>query len=215
MFILVSGATSTVYPLMDHHPNLGILLDPRGGHEVPPPGVTWGADNGAFTGFDEAGFVGMLEKISDRVTTHRALLSDCRFVASPDVVADHPATLDLWQTWSGIIRGHGLPPGFVAQDGCTVALVPWLEVDAVFIGGSTDFKLGPDAADIIAHANHRGIWSHMGRVNSARRIVYASGLDCRSIDGSSFSRFANTHLRWALPLARTRQGRLFASDPEA
>lgn len=209
MFILVGGATTTVYPLMAHHPNLGVLLDPRGANETPPPGVTWAADNGAFAGFDEYRFRAMLEKIDDRITRHKALLADCRFVTSPDVVGDHDRTLELWRVWSPTIRkGYSLPPGFVAQDGCTADLVPWSEVAAVFIGGTTEFKLGEAAADIVAEANERGIWSHMGRVNSARRIVYASGLDCRSIDGSSFSRFARTHLAWALPLARTRQGRL-------
>jgi hypothetical protein len=198
MYILVSGATATVYPLMDHHPNLGVLITPRDGNVLPPKGVAWAIDNGAFSGLDVVGFERLLHRAEDR--------EDCLFVAAPDVVGDHRKTREQWDEWAEAIQAHALTPAFVAQDGCGVEMIPWDEAGAVFIGGTTRFKLGEIAARIVGEGNRRGLWTHMGRVNSARRIVYAAALGCRSIDGSSFSRFPATHLPWALPVARQRQG---------
>ncbi len=197
MYILVSGSTASVRRMLKQHPNLGVLLTPADGNLAPERGVVWAVDNGAFAGFKPELFQNLLRRIEER--------DDCRWVVAPDVVGDHEATLKGWQRWAPIIRDFGQRPAFVAQDGCTVDAVPWDNLACVFIGGSTRFKLGDTAARIIVEGNRRNVWTHMGRVNSGKRIVYAAGLDCRSVDGSSFSRFAETHLRWALPLARTRQ----------
>lgn len=192
MFILVSGASSTVRKLREVNPNLGVLMCPAAGNAPPHLGTTWAADNSAFSVFDEASYLRMLEKIRGR--------DDCLFVTAPDVVGDHAATLKLWTAWNRRIRGFGLIPAFVAQDGCTVARMP--EAPAVFIGGTTRYKLGHEAAEIVKEWNLRGRWTHMGRVNTVRRIRYARALGVRSIDGSGFSRFSMTHLPWALRMAR-------------
>jgi hypothetical protein len=194
MYILVSGASATVRTLLLQHPNLGVLICPRAGNVAPERGTVWAADNSAFSGFDDVIFSQMLRKIEGR--------DDCRFVTAPDVVGDHEETLKLWDTWADKIKGYGLPPAFVAQDGCMPDMVPWSEARAVFIGGTTRYKLGEAAAAIVSEGNRRNIWTHIGRVNTARRILYAAALGTRSVDGSGFSRFSATHLPWALRLAK-------------
>jgi hypothetical protein len=42
--------------------------------------------------------------------------------------------------------------------------VPWDAFDVLFLGGTTDWKLGPAAADLTAEARRRGLVVHMGRV---------------------------------------------------
>ena len=42
---------------------------------------------------------------------------------------------------------------------------------AVFVAGSTAFKLGPAAAELVREARRRGLHAHMGRVSTARRIA--------------------------------------------
>ena len=111
----------------------------------------------------------------------------------------------LWAEWRQIIVAHGHRPALVAQDGLRASNVPWSEVGAIFIGGSTRYKLDLPAAEIVAEANRRGIWAHVGRVNSSRRISYAAAIGCDSVDGSGFSRFPRTHLPWALLTARQRR----------
>jgi len=194
MYILVSGATVTVRELIVQHPNLGVLLCAKNWNVAPERGTVWAADNSAFAGFDEAMFIQMLEKIRGR--------DDCRFVTAPDVVGDHAETLRLWERWHRRIRDYGLRPAFVAQDGCLPDMVPWAEAAGVFIGGTTRYKLGEAAAAIVGQGNQMNLWTHIGRVGTARRIIYAAALGARSIDSSQFSRWSATHLPWALRLAK-------------
>jgi hypothetical protein len=181
--ILVNGATAS---LRQHpRPFFGVLISPRQ-RGTPErnlwPGCVWAADNDAFSGFDPEAFISMLAQYAD----HRA---SCRFVAVPDVVADAAATRARFDRWSPVVATHGYPLAFVAQDGLTIAACPWEQFDALFIGGSTAFKLGPEARQLVGWAKALGKWVHMGRVNSARRLRYAEMIGCDSVDGSGFSRF--------------------------
>jgi hypothetical protein len=194
MFILVSGASTTVRAMMPRHENLGVLVTPRDGNLFPPHGTVWAADNSAFSGFDDALFRRFLERLEAR--------PDCRWVAAPDVVGEAGETMLLWPKWQRLIRDAGLRPALVAQDGLTVADVPWDEVGGIFIGGTTRYKLGESAAAIVGEASRRNVWTHMGRVSTAKRILFAAAIGCRSVDGSCFSRWSNTHLPWALRLAQ-------------
>jgi hypothetical protein len=72
--------------------------------------------------------------------------------------------------------------------------VPWDRISALFLGGSTHFKLGPDGARAAREAKRRGLWLHMGRVNTANRARYAATIGCDSFDGSKFSRWRTTWL---------------------
>lgn len=126
-------------------------------------------------------------------------LPGCRFVTCPDVVGDHAQTLALWAEWSGVIREVGQTPAFVLQDG-----VSWEEVPPevpLFVGGSTEFKLGERCAQIVRRAKAQERWVHMGRVNSARRMTYAASIGCDSVDGTGWVRFKDAHLRRGIELA--------------
>lgn len=184
MLLLVSGATrhrrsETVGHLIVPRQNaLADSLDLQPGR--------WAMDNGAFSGFDEGAFVRMLERF------HRA--PGCLFVTAPDVVADAAATRDRWVFWSRLLRGLGLPPAFVAQDGLEPHQVPWSDMGALFIGGSTAYKESPAALSLIGVAKARGMWAHVGRVNGQRRyrLMLMAGAD--SVDGSSFSIAPDTNI---------------------
>src|SRR5262245_9525999 len=102
----------------------------------------WAMDNGAYSGFEPAPFVRMLERFYGR--------PGCLFVAAPDRVGDAHQTLLEWPFWQRLIRGIGFRPALVAQDGLTVDDVPWAQVGALFIGGTTEWKLGPQAETLIA-----------------------------------------------------------------
>jgi hypothetical protein len=69
--------------------------------------------------------------------------------------------------------------------------VPWQApgLAAVFVGGSTRWKLGPQAASLVREARRRGLHAHMGRVSTAGRIRYAQSIGCTSFDSSRYSRW--------------------------
>ena len=57
------------------------------------------------------------------------------------------------------------------------------------IGGSTRWKLGAEAAELVREARRRGLQAHMGRISSARTIRYARSIGCTSFDSSRYSRW--------------------------
>lgn len=187
MLLLVSGATRT--PRGD---SVGYFIEPRRWGAAASleliPG-RWAMDNGSFSGFDAGAFVRMLYRFHGR--------PGCLFVCAPDVVGDHASTRDLWPFWSRLIRGVGHTPAFVAQDGIRPGDVPWSELGALFVGGSTEFKEGPTARTLCGLARARGLWVHWGRVNGRRRYELALKAGAQSIDGSGFSRFPDI----TIPLA--------------
>jgi hypothetical protein len=141
--------------------------------------VTWVADNGCYgAGYPgHAKWYGWLSGLVEHAAR-------CRFAVAPDVVADAAATLERSMPWLPRIRELGYPAAFVAQDGLEHLDVPWDAFDVLFVGGSTDWKLGPPARHLVAEAKARGQWVHMGRVNSHRRLRYAAHIGCDSVDGT-------------------------------
>jgi hypothetical protein len=183
------------------HPLIGQLMRPGNGN-VPFLDV-WAADNGAYAGFDAEPFVAMLERL-------RAF-AGCRWVACPDVVGDAAATLRLFAEWAPRIRELGYRVAWVAQDGATPQTAPWADLDCVFIGGSTAWKLSRESLALCEAAKRRGKWLHVGRVNRQRRTRWAFDAGADSIDGTGFSRWPDTLLPGAVRyLERLQsQGRLF------
>lgn len=155
---------------------LDCIVTPRQGNRV-PPGAHWCADNGVFgKGYPGAdAWFAWLSKFSPE---------RCRFAVAPDVVGDARATLEASLPWLSKIRRLGMPAAFVAQDGAEIVGVPWDWFDVLFIGGSTEWKLGEHARALVAEAKARGKGVHMGRVNSRRRLRYAADIGCDSADGT-------------------------------
>lgn len=111
----------------------------------------------------------------------------------------------------------------------------WHEIDCLFLGGSkeclpcgfvwpaeagkpgrrepcplcgrilTEWKLGAAARALSAEANARGVWVHMGRVSSFKRLQYAQTIGCDSADGTYLTYGADknlpTLLGWLAQLA--------------
>jgi hypothetical protein len=101
----------------------------------------------------------------------------------------------LFEEWYDDLNAVLQPLALVAQDGLTTDRVPWRQIDALFIGGTTEFKMGDTARELVAEAQRHGKWVHMGRVNGHRRIRYAKAIGCDSFDGTSLSWFRD---RWLL-----------------
>lgn len=93
--------------------------------------------------------------------------------------------------------------------------MPWGAVAALFIGGTTDWKLGPEAAKLCGVAKCWGKLVHVGRVNSLSRIVYALAVKADTIDGTGFTWYSDKRIplavRWIDRAVRRRQGVLWAA----
>ena len=174
--IYLSGA---VRPnLIGLRPDLGVLLTPQMRNHPDLSAGPWAADNGCFTlgeRFDMAVFLTFLAK-------RRYAVDTCLFAPAPDVVGDAAATLRRSAKPLEQIRAAGYRAALVAQDGLQAP--PWDAFDALFIGGTTAFKLSHEARELTAAARDRAKWVHMGRVNSERRLRTAAMWGCQSVDGT-------------------------------
>lgn len=142
-------------------------------------------DNDCFGNWDRDRFVRMLCNVST--------LQCLQWVACPDVVADSEATLNRFRQWQPLFEKLNVPAALVAQNGLQSKQLPWDDITCLFIGGDTEWKLGPEAAALVFEAKDRGKWVHMGRVNSIKRMEYAKTLGCDSVDGSSWARWRDKY----------------------
>jgi hypothetical protein len=155
------------------------MLTERMGQK-PPDGMPWAADNGCFTqpqAYTDDGYLAWLERMTPYADR-------CLFATAPDVVGDAEATRARSLPMLPRIRSAGYPAALVAQDGLTLEMVPWDAIDALFIGGSTTWKLSEASHLLCSEARQRGKWVHMGRVNSRRRYELARSFGCDSVDGT-------------------------------
>jgi len=157
------------------------ITTPRSGDHIPHP-IRWAADNGCYgTGYPgDRAYLKWLRLHPARTR--------CDFAVAPDVVGDATATLARSGPLLARIRLLGYPVAYVAQDGQQAHLPDWDTFDVLFLGGTTEFKLGVAARALTRYALEAGKPVHMGRVNSYRRLAYAHSIGCTSADG--------TYLTW-------------------
>lgn len=140
-------------------------------------GKPYGLDNGCFSRFPKKTWV---KQLND------AQLDKPIFVTLPDIVGSAARTLDLFDIFKH--HAHGLPRALVLQDGINNHRIPWDEIDAVFVGGSDEFKTSDEAINAAKMAKMLNKWVHVGRVNTAERVNQWIGLG-DSLDGSGISKF--------------------------
>lgn len=155
-----------------------MIATPLQGNVI-PPAVRWCADNGCY-GKGYPGDGEWLAWLAERM--HAA--NRCAFATAPDVVGHARETLRRSLPWLPRVRELGYPAALVAQDGLERLPIPWGAFDALFIGGTTEWKLGKSVRGIVADAKARGKYVHFARVNSGRRWRYAENLGCDSADGT-------------------------------
>lgn len=165
------------------HPDLplevGFMRTPMIGNAL-PAGRLWAADTGCFAApdkHDDDRYLAWLRK-------HAHAASRCLFATAPDVVGDGVATLSRAVPMLSRVCAEGYPAALVAQDGMEHLSIPWQEFDVLFIGGTTAWKLGEGARQLVDQARFHGKFVHMGRVNSLKRLRYADQIGCHSADGT-------------------------------
>jgi hypothetical protein len=157
---------------------IGVMLSFNAGKQSTSGHNLFAADNGCFVQADKYsndGFLAWLDKL-DR--------DACLFATAPDVVGDAVATKDRAYPMLPRIQKLGFKAAYVCQDGELPNTVEWSKLNAIFIGGSTEWKLSQAAADLVAEAKRRDKWVHMGRVNSFQRMRLAAAIGCDSVDGT-------------------------------
>jgi len=183
--------------------DIGLLVQPDSGHSLDAARSYpfFAVDNGVFgkKGFRAEAF----EKLINGLTAADA--DKLLFVVAPDVIGDAAGTLEQFKEWGPKIRERGLPVALAAQDGLEDIPheIPWDNFDAMFIGGSTAWKIGQFADPVtrlrwemmINEAHHRGIPIHVGRVNSNLRLTgHAIDMGASTVDGTMLAHAPDQNL---------------------
>lgn len=187
---------------------VGQLLTPLTGFRLRHPDRPWAIDNGAFSGFDEKAFFARLRRTGEAVDGN---FTNCKFVCLPDMPFEAQRTKELWEWY----RDHSLlvewPLALVVQDGHESVQIPWDDpkLAAIFIGGSDQWKCSKHSEAIIKVAKtiRRGLWVHVGRINSPNRFQWAIDNNVDSCDGSGIAQYS--HMREAIA-KRHQQEKLFS-----
>lgn len=177
---------------------VGTLLTPLTRYTLREPDRPWAIDNGAFARFEEKSFWSLLK----REEHHR---EQCLFVTAPDVVGSARRTLEVFRHYRPKLNGWKV--ALAMQDGQQDLEIPWQDIDAIFVGGSTAWKLSDHAAHCVKAAKALGKWAHVGRVNDPARFEHFEKLGADSIDGTGISRYS--HMREAIS-KRDNQEKLWA-----
>lgn len=166
---------------------VGQLLTPLTRYRLRDPKRKWAIDNGGFKRLDIDAFEALLARESH----HK---DKCLFVAAPDIVGSAQRTLELFERFRPLLEGWRV--ALVCQDGQESLPIPWDDIAAVFIGGSTNWKCSPHVEQIIRTAQLLGKWVHAGRVNTPQRWKHFEQLGVDSCDGNGLGQY--THMRRAI-----------------
>ena len=168
--------------------SVGHLYSPGGLRKRPEQWLPFALDNGAWPAH-----------LNDRAWDEGAWRHHLRTVALggeaplwvvvPDVVGNRTATLERWPVYVDEVKGYGWPPAFAAQDGMTPSDVPD-DAEVVFLGGSTDWKLGALARWGRAFPGRL----HVARVNTYKRLVLCYQAGAISCDGTGWGRGSQQQL---------------------
>lgn len=181
--IYLSGCITQTL-LADIRADVGLMIQPGMGNfsaaTLPLQFRVWGGDNGRFAQPDRWVDGDWLEWAAGL----RRYRNNCLFMVAPDHVGDARATLELSLPYLPTIRQLGFPVAFASQNGAASDLVPWDQIDCLFVGGSDEWKFSDASVALLAEARERDEWTHMGRVNTERRMTACAGLEIDSMDGT-------------------------------
>ena len=208
--IYLSGTYSQILP--QYRSQFGYMLNVNQqiGSEIEAVKYPWMLDNGAFSR------KWSVEVWYTRMSKLAAYNDTCIAAVVPDIILDAEATVARWYEYAPIVKALGYKAAFATQNGCVVDMIPWSELDVLFIGGSDEHRKR-ECWPLIDEAKRRGLWVHVGRVNSVKNIMRYCQAD--SVDGTHF-KFESGHRRiekilWAVRQCNARkcqQGLLFSLD---
>lgn len=175
MIYLSGGVADALYGYDD----IGFMLTPMMGNAPDLSRTLWGADTGCFASPHKFSLDTYLCWLQKRLP----FAHTCLFATAPDVVGDAAATLVRAYPVLPQIRNLGYKASLVGQDGMCASELDWDAFDCLFLGGSTEWKLGAGIA-LGEEAKRRGKWVHVGRVNSKKRLHLMAERGFDSADGT-------------------------------
>lgn len=190
-FLWPGAGKVNVYGLITSPQHYGTLAGIQAGRP-------WAADLGCIEGPKYVKKVG--KNAMEWIKTMRPYQHTCLFISGFDVVEDAQATLEAYKTFERMFLTANWPLAYVAQDGSESLPIPET-CSAVFVGGSTEWKVSMEAVSVIKRAQNLGKHVHIGRVNWWKRYApfrILKGSEEFTCDGTRprFDGTENTERAW-------------------
>lgn len=162
---------------------VGMMLSPATKWHKAHSFLPYAIDNGIYAD-TMAGRTWTFEPFLKLLNKAKQSAVDPEFIVVPDVLFDAEQTKKQFAVYQRKLKtlGFNFRLAMAVQDGMDPSDVPSKDVVA-FIGGTTKFK-HQRTADFVA----AGFDVHVGRVNTLKRLIWASHMGCKSIDGSGWFR---------------------------
>ncbi len=184
-YATATGSRRNVAAMRDH--GWRVLMTPdtsiKGCH---PHGMRWACDNGAWGAFQRGEDFPV-----DRFQRMRAKWAEgADWIVLPDIVAGGLRSLDFSLSWKPRITVPRLRL-IAVQDGMSPQdVAPHLGDNCgIFVGGSTEWKL-ETMRTWGELSRSLGVYLHVARVNTVKRIVRCQDVGAHSFDGTNPTRFA-------------------------
>ena len=200
MWLIPSGFKQGKLDIKKNKDIVGQLLMPRTWHmkEMDKHDIVWAGDNDCYTNnFHPTKFLRWLELA-------KAYQDRCLFINPPDVVGDAVGTMKLFKDWVPRIKALGYPVSLVLQDGIENMVIPWGDIDAVFVGGTTEWKMSQTVIELLLRVGEKKKHRHIGRVNSVSRIMHFWDF-AESFDGTDYVYRPESCAKDYIPKMRARQ----------
>lgn len=170
-------ATSSKLP-PDLHPHIGIMTSPRSRsvHGI-HSGRLWGMDCDVFSrkGADPEAQFAFAERL-------RRFSSTCLFIVVPDTPGNAEATRIIWEHAARMYAELNMPLAYVMHDDSQNEDLPE-DADVMFLGGTDPWREQWGAV-MLWRARQLNKRTHVGRVNSRRRMQALGMLHAGSADGT-------------------------------
>jgi hypothetical protein len=165
------------------------MLTPNMGNRPNLRRTWWAADTGCFSQpetFSLDRYLAFLDRYRDAWST-------CLFATAPDRWGDGRATLAAALPALDGVRRR-VPVSLVYQRGLERLPIPWDGFDVLFLGGPDRYRFSPRVWALAEEALSRGKRVHVGRVNSARRLIAVTHAGAHSADGTYLAFGPDTNL---------------------
>lgn len=158
-FLAPIGGKTTAYGIITAPNHKGIP------HDIKYTQKPWAADLGCLVGPD---YVKKMDFniIFDWLYEMKPYRDRCLFLAGFDVVGDALGTLEAFAEFNHYFIDW--PLAYIAQNGSESLPFPE-SAKAIFIGGTTSWKISMSAVNVIKRAQAKNMHIHIGRVNYGRR----------------------------------------------
>lgn len=184
LYLAATGSNIDALEGLKTHENVGIMTSPlASNYTALETGRRWASDCDALT--SRPGKAHNVEKYLTHLEKLEKHAERCLFIVVPDMPGDAQGTLANFYHYARLLAETPFPLAYCMQDGAEYFEIPDA-AQVAFLGGTDPWRRRWGAS-MLRRARAQGMRTHVGRVNSKRRMQALRVTECDSADGTHLS----------------------------